>query len=122
MITEVAITVDVEFNIGGAFAEPSSRRPVGIESVECRVDGEPAGLNYILDTLERHGLRGVFFVEVMNTCYFGDLPMGEIARAIHSRGHDVQLHLHPCWAAFAHPDWQQRVRAGDAFRFHGRPP
>ena len=110
MITDVAITVDVEFSIGGAFADPSAKRPIGPETVECRVDGEAAGLGFILNTLERYGLRGVCFVEVMNTCYFGDEPMGNIARSIHLRGHDVQLHLHPCWTAFAHPDWTERVR------------
>jgi hypothetical protein len=110
MITEVAITVDVEFSIGGAFADPAARRPIGVECVHCPVGGEAAGLGFILDTLESHRLRGVFFVEVMNTHFFGDGPMGNIAREIHARGHDVQLHLHPCWTAFARADWQSFVR------------
>ena len=76
MKLEVAITVDVEFNIAGAFADPLRRRPIGTESVDCPIGGRNAGLDFILDTLETHGLRGVFFVEALNTHYFGDEPMG----------------------------------------------
>jgi peptidoglycan/xylan/chitin deacetylase (PgdA/CDA1 family) len=110
MTLDVAITVDVEFSIGGAFADPDHRLPVGADHVECPVDGRPGGLDYILDMLERHGHKGVFFMEALNTCYFGDAPMGDIARRIHARGHDVQLHAHPCWTTFAHDDWRTRVR------------
>ena len=108
MSIQVAITVDVEFTIGGAFADPQGRSPVGEQSVECRIGGERAGLEFILESLETHRLKGVFFVEALNTCFFGDEPMGAIARRIHARGHDVQLHAHPCWTAFLDENWQQR--------------
>jgi hypothetical protein len=110
MTQQVAITVDVEFTIGGAFADPSRRAPIGPASVECTIDGEGAGLDFILDTLEAHGFKGVFFVEALNTSHFGDAPMGAIARRIHARGHDVQLHAHPCWMAFLDDGWRARVR------------
>src|SRR5438876_10417379 len=97
MRTQVCITVDVEFTIGGAFADPVGKRPVGVESVTCPVGNTGGGLDFILQTLEQHDLPGVFFVEALNTCYFGDAPMGSIARHIRDRGHDVELHLHPCW-------------------------
>jgi hypothetical protein len=106
---QVAITVDVEFTIGGAFGDPIHKKPVGAPSVECRIGEEGAGLDFILATLESNGLRGVFFVEALNTCYFGDEPMGSIARRIRDRGHDVQLHAHPCWTAFLDTNWQTRV-------------
>lgn len=109
MSVQVAITIDVEFSIGGAFADPLGKQPVGAPSVECMIDGEGAGLNFILDTLEGHGLRGVFFVEALNVCFFGDGAMGSIARRIHARGHDIQFHAHPCWTAFLRTDWRQRV-------------
>jgi hypothetical protein len=57
-------------------------------------------------------------VEALNTCLFGDEPMGAIARKIHARGHDVQFHAHPCWIAFLDKDWRDRVTAtppGDSF-------
>lgn len=109
MSIEVAITIDVEFTVGGAFADPD-RMPVGPKSVYCPIGGKSAGLGFILDTLEAYGLKGVFFVEALNTCHFGDEPMGEIARGIRARGHDVQLHAHPCWMVFGHDDWFLRVR------------
>ncbi len=118
MSLQVALTIDVEFTIGGAFADPLGKQPVGSESVECTIGEEGAGLGFILDTLEAHGLKGVFFVEFLNVCHFGDAPMGTIARRIHARGHDVQLHAHPCWTAFLHDDWQRRVTSatpGDSF-------
>lgn len=112
MKLEVAITVDVEFTIGGAFDDPQHRQPVGAPCVECPTGEGNGGLDFILDTLEAHRLRGVFFVEALNTHYFGDAPMGAFARAIHARGHDVQLHAHPCWTVFAHADWRDRIVRG----------
>ena len=64
MKLEVAITVDVEFTIGGAFGDPR-KHPVGAQSVHCQLGDENAGLDFILDTLEAHGLRGVFFVDAL---------------------------------------------------------
>jgi len=110
MSVEVTVTVDVEFTIGGAFADPVGKHPVGEQSVECRIGEEGAGLEFILESLEMHGLKGVFFLEALNTCFFGDEPMGSIARKIHARGHDVQLHAHPCWMAFLDPEWRNRVK------------
>lgn len=104
-ITRVHITVDTEFSIAGAFQDPSSHKPVGQQAVYCNYGGRSHGLGYLLETLGKYGLRGTFFVEALNTCYFGDDPMGEIAGVIRDSGHDVQLHLHPCWTYFLHEDW-----------------
>jgi hypothetical protein len=106
MKTQVCITVDVEFDVAGTFSDPENKRPVGTDSVRCSVNGEEAGLGFVLTTLEKHGLRGVFFIETMNTCYFGYEPMGDIAREIQARGHDVELHLHPVWSVFGREDWK----------------
>jgi hypothetical protein len=38
--------------------------------------------------------------------------MGRLARRVRDRGHDVQLHIHPCWSAFRDPNW--RVRLGES--------
>ena len=99
--TEVILTVDIEFSIAGAFTDPSRYRPVGPQAVLGSVDGHHQGLGCILRTLARHGATATFFIETMNTTYFGLEPMGEIARTIHQAGHDVQIHVHPCWTAFA---------------------
>lgn len=50
-----------------------------------------------LEILNRHGLRGVFFVEPLFAARFGEQHLEEIVRLIRSAGQDVQLHLHPEW-------------------------
>lgn len=106
-MTDVVISIDLEFDLNNAFADPDAS-PVGRASV--RSPQHPGlGLDAILDPLEQHGLRGVFFVEVANTIYFGPDEMGAIARELHERGHDLQLHVHPVWRLFANHDWRSRV-------------
>lgn len=98
--SDVVLTIDTEFSIAGAFTDPSRFKPVGPQSVLGALADEEHGLGFILGALKRHGGTATFFVEVMNTAYFGLEPMGAIARRILDAGHDVQLHVHPCWTAF----------------------
>ena len=109
--TEVCLTFDTEFSIGGAFADPDNRQPIGEEWVNCPADGRDHGLPLILDTLSKYGIKATFFVEALNAAYFGDAPMGRVVARILAAGQDVQLHLHPSWTAFADPDWRTRVAA-----------
>ena len=110
MRTEVSITIDTEFSIAGAFDDPENRQPIGEEQVLCRVAGREQGLGFLLDTFQRHGIAATFFVEALNTAYFGDQPMGGIVQRILEAGQDAQLHIHPCWDAFRDEDWAERVR------------
>lgn len=96
---EVCITVDTEFDINGSLRYPDMREPIGAASIRRDCAGRSHGLGMILDTLEQYGQRGTFFIEAMNVHYFGDGPMGCIADEIQARGHDLQLHIHPCWRA-----------------------
>lgn len=50
-----------------------------------------------LDTLNRHGLKGVFFVEPLFATRFGPRHLEIIVQMIREAGHEVQLHLHPEW-------------------------
>jgi len=109
MKTDVCLTFDVEFTIGGAFSDPANKQPVSERSVFCDVDGESQGLGFILNTLSKHKLTATFFVEALNFHYFGDSPMSDIAKTILAAGHDVQLHLHPCWRHFRMKDWQTQL-------------
>jgi hypothetical protein len=93
---EVCITVDTEFSIGGNFEDPALT-PVAEPIVLGSVGGKEQGLGFLLESLAEFGVRATFFVEALQTAYFGDEPMGGIARRIAAAGHDVQLHLHPCW-------------------------
>jgi len=107
--TEVCISVDVEFDIAGTFADPVRHTPVAESNVWCRENERSHGLGFLLATLGEHGLRATFFVEALNNIYFGDAPMQTIARTIVDAGHDVQLHLHPVWEYFHRADWRERL-------------
>jgi hypothetical protein len=50
-----------------------------------------------LAILNRHGLKGVFFVEPLFATRFGTDPLAVIVRLIRDAGQEVQLHLHPEW-------------------------
>lgn len=107
--TEVCITVDTEFSIGGAFENPAAYKPIGPQRVLCEVEGKEQGLGFLLDTFAEYGISATFFVEALNHCYFGDAPMRDLAQRILAASQDVQLHLHPCWTTFRHPQWQTDI-------------
>lgn len=50
-----------------------------------------------LDILDRHGLKGVFFVEPLFAARFGLESLATIVGLIQQAGQEVQLHLHPEW-------------------------
>ena len=58
------------------------------------------GISYQMDVLERHGLKGVFFVEALHTATIGDDMLKRIVDLIAPRGHEVQLHCHIEWLWF----------------------
>lgn len=107
--TDVVISFDIEFDINNAFTPPFTSSPRGKESLYVFNNSKDLGLGYILDTLDTHQLKATFFIETCNAAFFGSSPMGEVANDIYSRGHDVQLHLHPAWEIFLKPDWQDYV-------------
>ncbi|MEO8714025.1 MAG: hypothetical protein ABI369_03335 [Acetobacteraceae bacterium] len=109
MVTEVCLTIDIEFSVGGAFTWPDTHRPIGEESVLCHASGQENGLGFLLDVLSDHGISATFFVESLQSAYFGDAPMGRIIERILRHGQDVQLHIHPAWRAFRKSDWRLRT-------------
>src|SRR3546814_7526188 len=54
-----------------------------------------------MDTLDDHGLTGVFFVDPMPALVYGPKIIAEIVRPIVARVHEVQLHIHTEWLDFA---------------------
>lgn len=50
-----------------------------------------------LDILDRHRLKGVFFVEPLFATRFGVEHLATIVNLIQDAGQEIQLHLHPEW-------------------------
>lgn len=109
MPIDICLTVDTEFDIAGAFSNPNHNKPIGADHVFCPVEGKSEGLGFILQTLNHYDQQATFFVETMNTSYFGDKEMGEIVEQLLRHKQDVQLHLHPCWKQFENDNWRQNV-------------
>ena len=51
-----------------------------------------------LEILDRHGLKGVFFVEPLFAARFGVEHLATIVDLIRAGNHEIELHLHPEWA------------------------
>lgn len=109
MPTQIALTFDIEFDINGAFAKPSTREPLGIESVMGHAGSANVGLPRILNILDEYGMKATFFVEALQTACFGLEEMGQVCVLLQQRGHEIQLHLHPVWLTFDNPDWRREV-------------
>ena len=96
----VLLTFDVEVWCGNWWKSIDERFPSSFE--RCIYGQDRAGghaLPKTLEILNRHGLKGVFFVEPLFAGRFGVPFLREIVELIRGAGQEVQLHLHPEWAA-----------------------
>ena len=101
-MTHLYITIDTEYESGfTARNGPDSRHDNFARSIECVTREGSVGVGYQLDMLDRHGLRGVFFVDPMPALIWGVAAIEDVVGPIVEHGHDVQLHLHTEWLAFA---------------------
>src|SRR4029077_8698578 len=105
---KVLLTIDTEFWPGDArwpdrpltrpltgFAEAYRRDVLG------RTDSGDFGLPYLLQSLNRHNLRGIFFVEALSSSVIEGPQLERTVRAIVDAGQEVQLHLHTEWLSEA---------------------
>jgi hypothetical protein len=94
---DILLTFDVEVWCGG-WQRLDERFPTAFRRY---VFGSSAkgnfGLPHILETLNRYGLKGVFFVEPMFAGRFGLEHLATIVRMLNEAEQEVQLHLHPEW-------------------------
>ncbi len=98
--TNVLLTIDVEFSIGGHFQFPTNKPVPADRIIYCKINGKEYGINLIMDILDDYGMKGIFFVETESRFYFGESVVADIANHIQSRGHEVQLHTHPNFRTF----------------------
>jgi hypothetical protein len=61
------------------------------------------GIAYQMAVLDDHGLKGCFFVDPMPALVCGLDVVKRLIDPILTQGHDVQLHAHSEWLAFADP-------------------
>jgi peptidoglycan/xylan/chitin deacetylase (PgdA/CDA1 family) len=98
---DVYLTVDTECSMGGAWNSPGVAPVAPDRAILGRAGAHRYGTPLIMDILEAHGLRGVFFAEMFASAVVGDGPLAEAYQEISARGHDVQLHLHPVFHYYA---------------------
>lgn len=94
---KVYLTFDVEVWCNG-WHDLDARFPAAFERY-CY--GRSAAGDYALpktlEIMNRHGLRGVFFVEPLFSARFGSRFLDTMVGLIRDAGQDIQLHLHPEW-------------------------
>jgi peptidoglycan/xylan/chitin deacetylase (PgdA/CDA1 family) len=98
---DVYLTIDAECSMGGAWNSPGTEPVPPERAILGRAGPHRYGTPLIMDILEAHGLRGVFFAETFASEVVGDGPLAHAYQEILARGHDVQLHLHPVFHYYA---------------------
>ena len=98
-MTALLITIDTELSAA------LHQRGFGLEqNLRQSIWGETAagafGIGWQMDLMDRHGLKGVFFLDPLPALIHGPTFLQPIVAAIVGRGHEVQLHLHSEWLAW----------------------
>jgi hypothetical protein len=102
-MTSVLVTTDTElsFTLHRKGFDP-------LDNLRVAVMGEAAdgawGIGYQMQRLSAHGLKGVFFVEALNSRVFGLDILKRVVDPILTAGHDVQMHLHTEWLKWIDED------------------
>jgi len=99
----VLITVDTELS-AGMHRRGVAPRANFDSSIVGRCATGDFGIGWQMATLDRHGLKGVFFVDPLPALVVGEDLIGEIVRPILDAGHEVQLHAHTEWL-----EWADRI-------------
>ena len=100
MVTRAIISFDTELS-AGLYQRGHDARANFESSILGRCRDGDFGIHFQMDMLERYGLKGVFFVDPMPALVHGPSIVRDIVDPIVARGHEVQLHIHTEWLAFA---------------------
>lgn len=96
------ITIDTEYSLALYQERKGRDRAYNFaRSIACSNARGESGIFYQMARFERHGLKGVFFVDPMAALVWGQEAVDAIVQPIVARGHGVQLHLHTEWLEFA---------------------
>ncbi|MDB5702029.1 MAG: hypothetical protein JWL66_2228 [Sphingomonadales bacterium] len=99
-MTAVLITVDTE--LSALLHQRGASARVNFEnSILGRCQAGDFGIGWQMDVLDRHGLKGVYFVDPLPALVVGEAVIADVVGMIVARGHDVQLHAHPEWLEWA---------------------
>ncbi|MBL4636297.1 MAG: hypothetical protein JKY56_20725, partial [Kofleriaceae bacterium] len=94
---EIMITVDVEsWPRLNDWRETALAGDLARDIYGATPDGD-FGIGYQVALLQKHGLKGVFFVEALFACEVGIEPLKAIVDCIQDAGSEVQLHIHTEW-------------------------
>ncbi len=94
---EVYLTIDTECSMGGAWDTPHYQPVPPERAILGKIGAKYYGTPLIMDILERYGLRGTFFIEVLAGQVVPESQLAAAYDEIARRGHDPQLHLHPVY-------------------------
>jgi hypothetical protein len=99
-VTQILITVDTE--LSALFHQRGSALPANFAS---SINGDCAdgrfGIGWQMTQMEARGLKGVFFVDPLPSLVYGEAWLADVIGPIIARGHEVQLHIHTEWLAWA---------------------
>lgn len=99
-MTRAIISFDTELS-AGLYQRGADARANFESSILGRCRDGDYGIHFQMDMLERFDLTGVFFVDPMPALVYGPAVVDMIVQPIVARGHEVQLHIHTEWLAFA---------------------
>ena len=99
-MTRAIISFDTELS-AGLYQRGADARANFESSILGRCRDGDYGIHFQMDMLDRHGLTGVYFVDPMPALVYGPAIIDAIVQPIVARGHEVQLHIHTEWLAFA---------------------
>lgn len=99
-MTRAIISFDTELS-AGLYQRGMDARANFESSILGRCREGDFGIHFQMDMLEHHGLTGVYFIDPMPALVYGPAVVDAIVRPVVERGHEVQLHLHTEWLAFA---------------------
>lgn len=86
------VTIDTETGLG---CEESRCSPVPIEErILGLKDSKAYGIPLIMDILEKHGMKGTFFINAFLDSYYPENAIQAFVDPIKAHGHDIQLHTH----------------------------